>query len=92
MTLSQEARSEILAVLNDRIKGSACQLCHTSAWTLADGLVSVGLQEDFSAFQVGGPALPCVALVCNNCGNTCLINLMTIGLRHLTEKLQVQAK
>ena len=92
MGLREDARSQILAAVGSRMETASCQLCRANSWTLADGFVSLGLQEDFASFQVGGPALPCVALVCNNCGNTCLINLMTIGLQHLTDRVQVQEK
>lgn len=89
---SEETRNEILNTLHKRIKIPACPLCGTNTWTLADGFVALPLQEDFFAFAVGGPVLPCVALVCKNCGNTYLINLLNIGLRHLVERLQLSAK
>ena len=87
-----EARDEIIAALNERIRITACPLCGTNGWTLADGFAPLALQESFFGFRVGGPVLPCVALVCNNCGNTHLINLLNIGLRHLVEKLQMPVK
>jgi len=86
---TEQTRNEIIATLNERIKIPACPLCSTNKWTLADGFVALPLQPDFTAWTVGGPVLPCVALVCNSCGNTYLINIMNIGLRHLVEKLQV---
>ena len=89
---SEETRREILSTLHERIKIPACPLCGTNTWTLADGFIALPLQEGFSAFEVGGPALPCVALVCNNCGNTYLINLLNIGLRPLVERLQLSLK
>ena len=89
---SGEIREEILRTLQERIKIQACPLCGTNTWTLADGFVALPVQEGFSAFEVGGPALPCVALVCNNCGNTYLINVLNIGLRHLVERQQLSAK
>ena len=89
---TEETRNEILNTLHKRIRIPACPLCGTNAWTLADGFVALPLQGDFSAFTVGGPVLPCVALVCNNCGNTYLINVLNIGLRHLVERLQLSAK
>ena len=92
MKLSNEMRNEIMSALDSRLKEAACQLCRKNSWTLADGFVPLGLQEDFSTFQVGGPVLPLVALVCSNCGNTCFINLISLGLRHLAETPQMQAK
>ena len=88
---SEETRREILSTLHERIKIPACPLCGTNTWTLADGFVALPLQEGFSAtFAVG--VLPCVALVCNHCGNTYLINVLNIGLRHLVERLQLSTR
>ena len=85
---TEETRKEIIDALNQRLRPGKCPLCQTSAFTLADGFVPLALQEDFLAFRAGGPILPCVALVCNQCGNTWLVNLLTIGLGHLVEILQ----
>ena len=89
---TEETRNEIIAALNERIRITACPLCGTNGWTLAEGFAPLALQGGFYGFQVGERVLPCVALVCNNCGNTHLINLLNIGLRHLVEKLQVPVK
>jgi len=88
---TEEVRSEIWDALNKR-RRLPCPLCETNDWTLADGFLPLALQEDFYTHRVGGPALPCVALVCNHCGNTHLINLLTIGLGYLVEKLQMATK
>lgn len=92
MGFSEEARKEIIGKLNDRVKMRACTLCQTNSWTLADGFAPLALQEDFAGLTIGGPALPCVALVCNNCGNTYLINLINLGLRDLVDRLQAAHK
>lgn len=91
MGFTEDDRSHILAALRSRIQTAECNLCRTTSWTLADGFVSVGIQNDLSSFQIGGPSLPCVALICNNCGNTCLINVMSLGLRHLAQKAKTEA-
>lgn len=91
MGFAEDDRNQILAALRSRIQTAGCHLCRTTSWTLADGFVSVGIQDDFSSFRIGGAALPCVALVCNNFGNTCLINVMALGLRHLAEQARTEA-
>ena len=46
--------------------------------------VYLTLQPDFGGVYVGGTGgLPSVALVCSNCGNTHLLNLVVLGLGHL---------
>jgi hypothetical protein len=50
-------------------------------WTLVDGYVAPLVQDEPSGlFALGGKTLPCVAISCNSCGNTHLLNLLTLGL------------
>ena len=60
-----------------------CPLCGNLKWTLVEGFVYVTLQPDFAGTYVGTGGLPSVALVCANCGNTHLLNLVVLGLGHL---------
>lgn len=63
----------------------ACPVCAHPEWTLADGFIFLAIQEPSGPVVLGGPSMPCVALVCNNCGNTVLLNVMTLGLRDMLD-------
>lgn len=77
-------RAELLKTLNQRVFKRKCPLCVSEPqWTLAEGFIWLGLQENLEFIGVGGPGLPCVAIVCRNCGNTQLLNLKQLELEHL---------
>ena len=75
----------LVAKLPDRRLG-ACSLCGTLKWTLVDAIVVTHTQEEFPKIVLGGQSLPSIALVCTNCGNTHLLNLLVLGLGDLLEK------
>ncbi|MFC2069180.1 hypothetical protein ACFLTP_09290 [Chloroflexota bacterium] len=44
------------------------------------------IQKDVKQIKLKGPFLPCIPVTCTNCGNTHLLNLITLGLKDLVEK------
>ncbi|HBB88991.1 MAG TPA: hypothetical protein DC047_15405 [Blastocatellia bacterium] len=60
-----------------------CALCGTAAWFPSDGFVLISVTMDAPNLVFGGPALPSIALICSNCGNTHLLNLKVLGLEEL---------
>lgn len=64
-------------------RGWPCWFCGDSRWTLADGFVTLLLSYGANPFQPSGDRLPSLALVCGNCGNTVLLNLVVLGLEDL---------
>lgn len=63
-----------------------CSACGTNRWTLSNEMYLL------SAFSSGaivlGSGLPCVALVCRNCGHTQLYNVFVAGLSEILEVSQ----
>jgi hypothetical protein len=59
--------------------GNPCPMCRVSSWNV-QGSVYQLLQFNPSALVVGGPVVPVIPVVCNNCGNTVLVNAITAGL------------
>lgn len=80
-----EDSARILQAIQERVPNVApCAVCGTRNFTLGEGFVRLDLSElHSSAIRIGGPALPSVALVCQNCGNTILLNLIVLGLTDL---------
>jgi hypothetical protein len=60
-----------------------CWYCGDSRWTLGDGFVTLVLSYGSSPFQPSGNTLPSLALICQTCGNTVLLNLLVLGLGDL---------
>lgn len=58
-----------------------CPLCNARAWNVPDVLYELR-EYNSGGLVVGGDMgiMPVVPLVCNNCGNTVLINAVKIGL------------
>lgn len=71
----------VKAHIDARWKRQGCMLCGENDWTLADGYTRLELSEFGGPAVIGQRAVPCVAMVCNNCGNTVLLNLKILGLK-----------
>jgi predicted nucleic-acid-binding Zn-ribbon protein len=87
MALTQDQLNAIQAKLAE--KGvSSCPSCRrTSTWSIVPDLATVRLQppESIADFMVGGQVLPCVVIVCHNCGNTELHNVFALGLSDILD-------
>lgn len=78
-----DLRGQITSAIASKNVTGRCPLCGNLKWTLVDGFVYLTLQQDFAGVYIGGSGgLPSVAIVCTNCGNTHLLNLVTLGLGH----------
>jgi ribosomal protein L37E len=56
---------------------SKCERCGTSSWDIESRLFEI---VQFSRSILKQAMLPCFAVTCNRCGNTRLVNAITIGL------------
>lgn len=86
MKFSQEVAAEILAVLETRGAPKACSLCGVKQWALGSGFYFLPVQGEFPTVNYGTSGMPCAGLVCQNCGNVQLVNLLPLGLSHLWRK------
>ncbi len=92
MPLSQEEKERILQAVQQRVSQlGKCAICGHGQWTLADGYVVLSVQDNLAGALTGGlpigaRGIPCVAIVCNHCGNTQLINVIALGLQDLLQK------
>lgn len=85
MKSTEESRALIIDVLAKRGAPKACPLCQTQiGWTISEGFVTLLVHDDPLKIQMAsGKGLPCAVLLCDNCGNTHLINLVKLGLQDL---------
>jgi hypothetical protein len=75
---------EVLEALKKKApQPGPCPICSNRNWQLEPGFIFLVLQNQVAAINLAGPGLPCIALACANCGNTQLINVVRLGLRHL---------
>ena len=69
---TNERKGEIVKILNERFQKNqhkiACPMCGHAQFTIADAYVRNDLQSDIKNVTLGGPSIPAVAIICNNCG------------------------
>lgn len=81
--IPQDVQQRIIKAITDRGGIHPCAVCGNPSFSLTDGYVTTPLAPTPSAIVLGGATLPSVALVCNRCGNTLFLNLLTLGLGDL---------
>ena len=75
-----DLRDQIIHKIQDKTGSTKCTICHTGPLIIGDGIISLNLQKKTRGLVLGGPHMPCVALVCSHCGHTHLFNLVTLGI------------
>lgn len=86
MNLTPGQQQRILAAVQERthaLFAGACPLCRHQAWTVADGIIRLNIGAVYSDPIFPASIMPCVALVCGNCGHTELLNLFSLGLQDI---------
>ncbi len=78
--MKQEEKDKIIKTLEGRSANHPCPRCGNQQFSLADGYFSQPLQEKLGSLVFGGPAIPSVVVVCNQCGFISQHALGTLGL------------
>jgi len=52
-------------------------MCGVGNWNVQDSMFQL---SQYNPLILGGPVIPVIPVVCNNCGNTILVNAITAGL------------
>ncbi|WP_139015778.1 hypothetical protein [Ensifer aridi] len=78
LTLEQRQQVERHLTSKAALVGK-CPVCSQRNWGLLDHLLHVPIYHGGS-LVVGGPTYPHVGLICQNCGNTQLINAVVSGV------------
>ncbi len=66
--MSELSNDKIIAALKAAGVNAPCPRCRNTNFTLMDGYITHPIQSDFQSFNIGGPSLPAVMTVCNQCG------------------------
>ena len=67
--LSEERKNEIINELRDRGANLPCPRCGHQNFIISDGYFIQNMQTEFkAAIVVGGPVIPTIAIICQNCG------------------------
>lgn len=70
---------QAIAHLQNKWSGRPCPMCATGNWNVQDSTFQL-TEFNQGAMVLGGPVIPVIPIVCNNCGNTLLINAITAGV------------
>ena len=81
MPSNQEIQQRIINALSAKAPAPPCPICKNNVWTVGDGYVVLPVSPHPTQIQMGGKVYPLVAVTCSNCGNTQLINLITLGFK-----------
>lgn len=73
--------AEIGRLLTEKGADRPCQRCGAESFAVIDKFAYIHLQDDLSqAIRLGGPAIPVVVTVCENCGAVNLHAVAALGL------------
>ena len=65
--------------LQEKWAGRPCPLCGVGSWNVHDSTYQL-TEYNQGSMVIGGPVIPLIPVICNNCGNTVLINALTAGI------------
>lgn len=83
--LNNNQKERIVNALSTKIKYFECPMCHSHSFTIADGYIVQGLQNNIKTIILGN-MIPSIAIVCNNCGFMSQHNLGVLGLLDKNDK------
>jgi len=89
MKLSKKEKERIINILRKRKLLSKCPMCANRSFTIADGYFKHSIDAKLKGFVLGGPSIPSIGLVCNNCG---FISQHALGVLGLLSKNKSNSK
>lgn len=80
-TIFKELKGQIVEALQAKAPNIICPVCKNSKFTLVDAYLVELLQDDFTSLTLGGgPSIPTVGILCNNCGYLMKFSIGVLGL------------
>jgi len=69
LSISKEEQSKIIKALEEKGATKPCSRCGHKSFSLLDGYFSHSIQTSLEdGIVLGGPTVPVVTTICNNCG------------------------
>jgi len=80
MPTDKEIQERIIAALKAKMGGTPnCPICGHNVWSVGNRYVTLSVTKNPSQSTLGGENYPLIPLICSNCGNTHLLNLLILG-------------
>lgn len=89
--ISNDDKQKIILKLNKRINSGniKCPMCGNEHFIIADGYFNSIMQDNLNGLVIGGPSMPSIAIVCNQCG---FISSHALGILGLLPKQTGESK
>ena len=71
--------NKVIAHFRAKWAGRSCPMCGIGRWNVQDSTYQL-LEFNQGSLVFGGPVIPVIPVVCNNCGNTLLVNAIIAGV------------
>lgn len=80
--ISKEEKQKIISELNNRINSGnlKCPMCGNDHFIIADGYFNTIVQDHLNGIVLGGPSIPSIPIICNQCGFISSHALGVLGL------------
>jgi len=79
MSSNEEITQRIIEALKAKMGIPKCPLCGNNSWKVEGGYIVLPLSPNPTQVIIGGTVYPIIPIFCGHCGNTQLINLLTLG-------------
>ena len=86
-TLQKKILGALQAKMGNRLV--ACSICGGLKWGIESGILNLRIDAEVpSGLVVGGPVYPVVLLTCKGCGETRMVNIVTLLGKEAVEDLE----
>lgn len=66
--------------IKDKWHGRPCPMCQTGSWSVSDRVYELREFNNGHLIIGGGPVIPVISVVCDECGNTMFIDAYHTGM------------
>lgn len=80
MELSSDQKKKLMTHLNTKWENRPCHLCGENDWTVSESIFEMTEFLGENRSMTPGKIFPVVTVMCNDCGNTNLINPFVVGI------------
>lgn len=83
MPTNEDIANRIIAALQEKVgnRQIVCPICANQKWSINMRYAVLPASQAPNQITLGKDALPFIPLTCSNCGNTHLINILTLGFK-----------
>ena len=78
---------KLIKHLEEKWGEKACPMCHAGEWAISDNVYGLQEANSFKKQKLKRASMPLMALTCDNCGYTILVNTIAAGITPPKEDL-----